>query len=783
MLCDYFRYKGGIERLWLSSLDPESVRKALSRIRPGADTVALYHAARARSESDWVVGMSCTRAMTLKSGDPSAGVVSIGRVQTPTVALVVRRDREIEEFKPRDYFEIDARINAATGEMVTLSFAPKDESKRLWTIDKAESLAVFARGKPVVIERNTADKRTAPPALFSLSGLQKRANALWGWSADHTLSIAQSLYETHKATTYPRTDCSFLPAEQLPDVPIIAANLLRLDQFRHLKPTELEPRKTVFNSANITAHHAIIPTKIAPPLSAMTSDERMAYGLIAAHYLGSLLPDYEFQSTKLSTTIKHPTGPVEFSATGITPTRPGWKRAFGETPADEDESTPTLPAIPHGTTGLVTGTDIKAKKTQPPARYTEGTLIEDMRSVAKFVTDPDKKSRLKESDGIGTEATRANILKAIRDRGYVLAKGKQLISTPKGRAMIALLERELPALADPGETAVWDEGLESIVSGHIQPSQFVASIGSRVREYIGVLAKRPTVEPVGRFKMPDGKPTGQKIGTTEILDHGDFFTAAGAITGRVFKDVWKHTLTPAELVRLVAGQTLELHDCRKRDGSPAEPQKIRYNATKKPYPGVEVVRTEAPAVATSVQSPRGKSGILDHGDYYTAPGYESEGRGVLTEIPRLLVLGQLRPKGDDMPSRLPAARLRIGPAGCVHGARRRQHHQRVPLLEDAIEAQIEVLVADRPAPRGEVDRVRRFRGFRRRGAKRGVDGGQSCGGHGGILSCRHRTKFVYHWQPNFTLCQTPATPTSTAPPQAPTRFTTSPSSPAARSGS
>lgn len=613
----HHRYTGPVDRLWLSALDEESVRKALGRLKPGAETVSLYYAALARSEADWLVGMNMTRAMTTKSG--GAGVFSIGRVQTPTVAIVVRRDREIANFKPRDYFEVVADIRAANGEEVKLTYAPR-ENDRLWDRSKADAIAAAVRAQRVTLSSETQDKTTAPPKLFSLSALQKRANTLWGWSADKTLAIAQSLYETHKATTYPRSDCEFLPEEQLGDVPHITSNLLELDAFKHLKGEALAPRKVVFNTSKITAHHAIIPTKVAPPLANMSADERQAYLLIARHYLASLLQDYRYQSTKISAVAAK----VEFATTGRTPVAPGWKRAFPQAELEDDDGAVTLPKIPNGTAGEVEGATVETKQTKPPAAYTEGTLIEDMKMVAKFVTDPDKKARLKETSGIGTEATRANIIKTIKDREYVVVQGKKIVSTPKGRALISALEGELPALADPGETAVWEEGLEAVAQGKQSTETFVAAITGRIRENLSVLAKKPDAP---RAAVAEGKPTGVKIGTTDLLDHGEFYSAAGAVPGRIYKSVAGHTLTPAEVSELLAGKTLELTDCRTQGGLPAGPKKIHYNAKKKPYPGVDFV--SAPAIATNAASPRKEgAAIQDHGDYFTVPGYIAGGRDV-----------------------------------------------------------------------------------------------------------------------------------------------------------
>lgn len=622
---EFHKFRGKISRLWLNSQDAESIKKALGNLRPSAETEPNYHAALARSRADWLVGMNMTRAITKKN---AGGVFSIGRVQTPTTALVVRRDREIENFKSREYYEIKATTGTADGKSVVLTHAPKDED-RIFDRDGARAIVEAISGLPTTLSRVIEDKRKSAPKLFDLSRFQKRANALWGWSAKKALDIAQALYEKHKATTYPRVDCEYLSEEMIADIPRITGNLVALPQFAHLAGKGFSPRKSVFNTAKLAEyeHHAIIPTCIAPPLDAMEADEEKAYLLIATHYLASLLPDYEYKSTRIFTTLQK----REFSVSGITPGNPGWKIAFaddaGDGLDDENEKVATLPDIPDGTGATVTSAEIETKKTKPPARYTEGSLLADMENVAKFVTDPAQKARLKETSGLGTPATRADVIETIKIRAYVEAKGNQLISTSKARELIATLETDLPALADPGETAVWEDGLDAIAKRQGTTDTFVGRVVSRIREYLDVLAKKPDPAAAG----PEGKPTGLDLDGVPVLDHGEFYTARVAFPGRIYKDIWGHLITAEELVRMVRDkETLEVADMKKRDGSPLSgSRKVRYNPEKKPFPAVEVVSDAQPAVSTEVSSPRkGKAAIQDHGEFYTCPGFESSGRPV-----------------------------------------------------------------------------------------------------------------------------------------------------------
>lgn len=490
-LLDYFNFRGPVSRLWLRATDPESVRKGLSNLLPGNETERLYYAALARSRADWVVGMNMSRAFSLRcaSRDDKGGL-SIGRVQTPTLALVVRRDREIDNFTPRSYFEIVASVQADNGASVTLKHAP-DGEERLFDGARAESIASAAKGVSGPISVRKEQKRTSPPKLFSLARFQMRTNVLFGWSAEHALSVAQSLYETHKATSYPRTTSVCIPKEQIPDIPTIVGNLMSLPEFSRIPSFEPQIRKTVFDAGKAASHHAIIPTTLRPDLSRMNDDERAGFLLIARSYLATLLPDYLYESTKISMQA----GGVEFSTTGAVPISPGWKMVFSGQPDADDEKQSTLPAIPDGSNGTVLSTSVEAKKTQPPAYYTEATLLADMIGISKFVTDPAKRARLKsrpdeeeDEGGIGTPATRASIISnLIKVRRVLENRGKKIVSTMKGRALIEAVEKHIPALADPGETAVWEEGLEKISEGTIDHPSFVAGIGRQIAEYVSVL--------------------------------------------------------------------------------------------------------------------------------------------------------------------------------------------------------------------------------------------------------------------------------------------------------
>ena len=387
-------------------------------------------------------------------------MLSVGRVQTPTLALVVRRDEAIEQFKARDYYELAADVVTDSARL-TLRYAPGEDA-RLYDQAAAEALVVRATGARGPLKVTSERKHSAPPKLFSLLTLQASANKKWGWSADKTLKTAQGLYETHKATSYPRSDCSYLPNEQEANVPAILKHLSGVTDLRvHAQIETPEIRKSVFDSKKITAHHAIIPTTQAAPWDQMDDNEKNLYLLIARHYLAALHPDYEYQQTIIAMDANG----VSFKATGKTPLVAGWHTVFGDAVEDDDqdkEALPTLPPIQDGAPGHAETVRVESRRTTPPARYTEGTLLKDMAAIAKYVDDPQLKARLKETSGIGTEATRASILEILKKRDFLQASGKAIISSPTGRALIAALPHEL---ADPGETALWEDRLEAIVEG------------------------------------------------------------------------------------------------------------------------------------------------------------------------------------------------------------------------------------------------------------------------------------------------------------------------------
>lgn len=562
-ILDACRYKGAIERLWLKGLDDTSIRQALAKMRADSETRPLYWAAVARSRADWIWGLSLTRSATLLAqARGGRDMKPVGRVQTPVLNLVYQRCKAIEAFVSKGYFELAARVRAGQ-HLLVLRHAPPaaPEDRRIYDRDVAERLQAQATGARGPLRVSVERKREGPPSLFSLSGLQKACSARFGWTADKTLAVAQALYETHKATTYPRTDCPYLPAEQASEIPqVLKALFAAAPALRELAPRVANPlvRRSVWDTSKVTAHHAIIPTLEPAAVDAMSPDERKAYLLIARHYLACLMPDYEFDETRI---VLDANG-VLFSAVGRTPKVDGWKAAFGtegEPQEDDDEDAPTLPVVADGTPGAVEGVDLEKRQTQPPKPYTEGTLLADMANVAKFVTDPRIRQVLKATAGLGTEATRAGTIKELRGRGLIVAKGRSLWISEAGCQLIESLPK---VLCDPAVTGLWEDRLEAIASGQLPEAardDFVTQVGEQVRKICAAMrAHAATLPPLEQEARP---PSAKMVAAAKF-----------AAKQRGHKELPAHVLTDFDACK--AYLDVSIQDVRDRASTnrPSDPQ-------------------------------------------------------------------------------------------------------------------------------------------------------------------------------------------------------------------
>jgi DNA topoisomerase-3 len=486
-LLDHCGYCGKVTRLWLSALDADSIRKALATIQPGEATYPLYLAGLGRSRADWLVGMNLTRAYSvLAQRQGHRGVLSVGRVQTPTLRLVVDRDREIENFVPKPFWDVVAHFHVEHGAFLA-KWKPQDdalldEAGRCVSEVAARSLVQRASGgQGQVSHLATTRKIESPPLVMDLSSLQQEASRRFGYGAQQVLDIAQALYETHKATTYPRTDCRYLPVSQLEDAEGIVTVLLHSDQtLSALRDRlELDRKSRVWNDSKITAHHGIVPTAIPCDLTKLNQAELQVYDLIRRHYLVQFLPPHEYDQTDVTVELEG----ESFLATGRRVCMDGWRLLFPRADTGEGDGTAeesddqALPTLTQGEWCRVANLEVRAKKTAPPKPFTEGTLIAAMKHAARFVTDERLKSRLKESAGIGTEATRAGIIETLLKRGFIKKRKRALVSTPTARELIDALPN---ALTDPGMTALWEQALDDISAGRMDLQDFMARQASMV---------------------------------------------------------------------------------------------------------------------------------------------------------------------------------------------------------------------------------------------------------------------------------------------------------------
>nr|WP_314480971.1 DNA topoisomerase III [uncultured Pseudomonas sp.] len=490
-LVEHCRYRGPVQRLWLSALDDASIRKALARLLPGHETFNLYHSALGRSRADWLIGMNMSRLFTLLGRQSGyQGVLPVGRVQTPTLRLVVDRDRSIAQFVPVPFWAIDVQLAHANQPFTAQWRAPEDacdDQGRCLNQALAQQAAADIQQAGVAQAVNVATERVreAAPLPFDLGTLQELCSKKFGLGAQETLDIAQALYETYKLITYPRSDCGYLPLSQHGEAPAILGALQRADATLAPLHPYLDPkrRSRAWNDAKVSAHHGIIPTVAASDPTRLPPKHKSVYTLIRARYLAQFLPHHEYDRTQADFDCAG----HALRAVGKQIVEPGWRRALPEalTPAKGREATPpqVLPALHEGQACTVEHVQLKDLWTQPPKPFTEGDLIKAMKNVAKLVDDPRLKQKLKETTGIGTEATRASIIQGLLDRGYLVKNGKALAATPAAFSLIDAVPR---AIADPGTTAIWEQALDMVQSGDMSLEEFVA----RQSAWMGKLVER-----------------------------------------------------------------------------------------------------------------------------------------------------------------------------------------------------------------------------------------------------------------------------------------------------
>ncbi len=438
--------KKPVDRLWISSMTDAAIREGFAALRPASDYDGLFESARCRSEADWLIGMNASRAYTLKYD----ALLSVGRVQTPTLCLLVRRDREIRDFIPQDYWEIRADF----GDYAGLWLNPETKETRCLSEEKANEIAALVKGKHAVVREYQKElKRMPAPQLYDLTTLQRDANKQMGLSAAKTLQIAQSLYEKHKLITYPRTDSRYLthdmPGKVRQAIQSLSHEPLNALAQPLLQEEKLSRSSRIYNDQKVSDHHAIIPTGKSIPAS-LSPQEAGVFDLIARRLLAVHYPDYEYESARALTECE---GHL-FRSTGTHPVKEGWKAVYRDQ-QKKKEAEETLPELAVGDTRTVKGAKVKALKTKPPEPHTDATLLSAMENAGRTLEDESLRESMKDN-GLGTPATRAAIIERLIEVGYARRKGKTLISTEKGDKLISVAPEQLTSAELTGK---WEKAL------------------------------------------------------------------------------------------------------------------------------------------------------------------------------------------------------------------------------------------------------------------------------------------------------------------------------------
>ncbi len=482
-----------IKRLWLQSMTPTAIREGFEALRTNEAMLPLADAAVCRSESDWLVGINGTRAMTaFNSKTGGFHLTTVGRVQTPTLAILVEREEKIKKFVPRDYWEIHGTFGAKTGEYPGRWFdenfarEKKDgetdlKAERVWDVQRAEEIRTKCLGKPGIVTEESKPTTQLSPLLFDLTSLQREANGRFGFSAKNTLGVAQALYEKHKVLTYPRTDSRALPEDYIATVKKtmgVLADMTGYSSFADqiLKQDWVKPNKRIFNNAKVSDHFAIIPTALPP--KHLSEPEQKLYDLVTRRFLAVFYPAAEFLVTTRITRVEN----EPFKSEGKVMVNPGWLAIYGREAQTDD--TPTLAQVQPNETVKTNNVEVIASQTKPPARFSEATLLSAMESAGKLIEDEELREAMSEK-GLGTPATRAAIIEGLIYEKYVLRNGRELQPTAKAFSLITLLRGlGIPELVSPELTGNWEFKLRQMSRGQLKRSEFMREIADMTREMV-----------------------------------------------------------------------------------------------------------------------------------------------------------------------------------------------------------------------------------------------------------------------------------------------------------
>lgn len=503
-----------MQRCLISDLNLPAVRRALAGLRANQEFVPLSTAALARSRADWLFGINLTRTYTLLARQAGGeALLSVGRVQTPVLGLVVARDRAIAQFVPHDYFAVSGLLQTAAGETFTAWWQPSaacqpwlDDEGRVLNRALADKVVASVQGQTGQVEQVAQKEcRRAPPLPYNLSGLQIEAARQLSLTAKQVLDLCQRLYEQHKLITYPRSDCRHLPKEHHGRAAKVCAAMAQLlpDWQKRIQGADLARRGAAWNDAKVQAHHAIIPTERGLDPAKLSRDELALYRLIARQYLAQFYPDHHYQQTRVDIRLA---GGL-FVAKGRVVREWGWRSLFEHQTAEpDDEEAAALPPLQPEQRLHCPSAQRHDKQTQPPKAYTDASLLAAMTGIARHVADSALKAILKETDGLGTEATRAGIIELLFTRGYLQRQGKQIHASEAGCALVDALP---PVLVQPDMTAQWEQGLAQIEAKALAYGDFMAPLISQLRELVGQ-GQQLSVEASRRLgalsRAPAGKP-------------------------------------------------------------------------------------------------------------------------------------------------------------------------------------------------------------------------------------------------------------------------------------
>ncbi len=492
--------KKPVKRLWLQSMTKEAIKEGFAHLRDDADMQPLAAAAVCRSESDWLVGINSTRALTaVNSGQGGFQLTPVGRVQTPTLAILVEREEKIRAFVPKTYFEVHAEFAVAAGSYAGRWFdesfkkaegdEPNDKkAERLWDLARADGIRTKCTGKPGIIEETKKATSQASPLLYDLTTLQREANGRFGFSAKRTLQLAQRLYEHHKVLTYPRTDSRYLPEDALPAVKASLKSFEEKELRKHaqhaLDQNWVIKTGKVFNNAKVSDHHAIIPTGAST--SGLDEVEAKLFQMVAQRFVAVFYPPARFDVTTRITRVEG----EPFKSEGKVLTDPGWQAVYGkQTLAEGEEDAKTLVPVTSGSNGALEpartdSVEVREAQTRPPARFNESTLLSAMEGAGKLVEDEELREAMSQR-GLGTPATRAAIIEGLLGDGYVLREGRDLSATSKGMALVNLLRHMgVAVLTSPELTGEWEHKLKQMEAGEFKRPEFMEEIRLFTRDIV-----------------------------------------------------------------------------------------------------------------------------------------------------------------------------------------------------------------------------------------------------------------------------------------------------------